>query len=267
MLEGDEVKTEEQTTDEKSEGEAAKSEEATDEKKEEATDEAEKKEEEQEEVIPVSKVQERFDEMTAKIKERDEVIETLMKKVGKIEESAEAPKEEWNEKEWPDAKLLKLKEEQPEYEQTVNDILKEREAARIEQRIEKKSAFKEQLNESYMLVDTLLPDYMDKDKPEFKLANKIYLENGLDKHPKGPLLAAATAFLLNNQGKKSATSSLKKQLDKELAKKDLATGKSPKAPPSATAKKETLRLAAQGKRPDSPEMIAYIKAIRQPDAK
>lgn len=84
----------------------------------------------------------------------------------------------------------------------------------------------------------------------WKLADKIYTENHLDKVEDGQYIAATLAMKQLNKGKETDTKALQRKIDKETAKKSLAAGGKPIKISDATSY-EKLREKALKEGPKS----------------
>lgn len=254
VVEGEELEQEKNVGgDEDSKGEE---EEAED--KPEPEEEGEEKEEEEdsnEELISQSKVQARMDALTAIINRQQSQLDKLSEMSGKKERG---------ETEYTDDELRALKREKPEYADWVDEQLIDR---KVERKLAAKSEvhdFRKAIDDSYAKAVKTFPEIDDKTSVLRQTAEKIYLEQGLNKIADGQYIAAQLAHAQLNDISSKRTAGLEKKLAKERVKKALAGGSRSRAGGiSPTAKLEKLEEAAIGTKPNSPEWIAYLKAAEQ----
>jgi hypothetical protein len=103
------------------------------------------------------------------------------------------------------------------------------------------------------------PDIVNPDTSLWKLANRIYIEKGLDKLEDGQYIASSLAAQQLGKGKIDNSRMLERKLDKERAKKSLA-GVTKKVVTSDQSALDKLEKAAVGTKSDSPQWRAYMIA-------
>jgi hypothetical protein len=221
---------------------------------------AEKLLEEEEIAKGKTEVQRRIDELTAMNIEAQKIIKEQAEALNSGKGSG---KKETTWDDYSDAELKKLAADQPEYADTVESILANRMESRVEKRLESKMTAKELTDQSYAKIEEKLPAYAKKDTPEWVLANQVYIQLGLDKSPDGPYLAALYARDMLEKGKPDRSRVLKSQLDKERAKKALASGKGGKGGLSSSSSLEKAFQQAQGTEAGSVEWKRYLKLSRE----
>ena len=208
-----------------------------------------------EELIPVSKIQPRMDALTAIINRQQAQLDKL---------SEGSTKKEKGETEYTDDELRALKREKPEYAEWVDEQLIDR---KVERKLAAKSEvhdFRSAVKDSYAKAKADFPEMSDTSSALWQTANKIYLERGLDKIADGQYIAAQLAYSQLNDISSKRTLGLEKKLAKERQKKALAGGSRSRAGGiSPTAKLDKLEEAAIGTKANSPEWIAYLKAVEQ----
>lgn len=248
--EGKETETETQETETET-----KDTEETQEEDESTTEEETSEEEQEEEVIPVSKVQDRIDELTATIKD-------LQNRINQQATTGERKKgATWDD--YSDAELRNLKRENPDYADTVDTILEDRLAKKLRNELKQEVKTEQLIESSYHRIENELPEYAKEGTPEWKKSDEIFRKEGLANVPNGPYIAAVMAYNELNKNKNKAVKKLSRQLDKERAKKDLASGRLGKSAPTAQSIIDKLFEKAQGTSPNSPEWRTYFKALHK----
>jgi hypothetical protein len=212
------------------------------------------------------RVQIRMDGMTSIINRQAEEIGRLK---GLIE-GREGSEQKKGEKVWTKDDLLQMinDPDQQKYHAWAIDKLTDLKAEERDRKNKEESRVLTVKEQSYDKAIEKFPDMLNPQTKLWQLANKIYLEEGLENVPDGQYLASLKAsdqlgIKPNTGGKKMmGVNPLKKQLDKERAKSSLA-GSGKKATTSDQSVLDKLESLAVGTKPGSVEWLKYQRKLEE----
>lgn len=124
----------------------------------------------------------------------------------------------------------------------------------------------ESMRNSMAKAEDEFPDILDKETPLWKLADRIYVEQGLHNIPDGQYIAAKLAHDQLFKGSATNAKQLANKLGKANAKTALA-GTTQKVVTSDQTVLDKLEKEAIGTRPDSPQWRAYLRQQEKVRAK